>query len=453
MRRACTSFFFGLSMLYGLTAASAQRLSQEAGLRNQLVIESHEYAPRSWHIYAQLESGHDSIQGTDRALFGGLQLGGEVTFDSRYCQLLSIGGHGRAGLQLNGGILAAEQWASACLAVEGLMAFSFGHHLEWQVTPSLASPLVAPAGRYSRETLILDVTVLDYPIDLPQSRERLSLAHSIWRASFDPTTVGDPIVAPMPGQPLESVGRDFQFSIDVDLVRYTRDNWAEGANPDDAWSIGGLGPMLQFGNLTIGGGILRDAAVFNLRVVDIDNLPLFDSGVRLSSGFNWGSTSVYAWDDGREPFTRIRAMTGHLQLFGDVEHMFGRGAGWRAQLGYERRTWPTFDYNAVLEDRVSMSTSRRRNGQSFSASGFLAYSSLIDADTLTLDGAERFVTGGGRIDIVQPIFGQFAITTGVEVARSFYSQLSGQTAPLPGWGMRAFVALTRTWSGASNAQL
>jgi hypothetical protein len=76
-------------------------------------------------------------------------IGGEVSYAGPRCDYLRAGGQLRLGVNDTARV-SAEQWASVCVPV---ITMEFGHHLEWDVRPSLLAPLGQRAGLNRRETL------------------------------------------------------------------------------------------------------------------------------------------------------------------------------------------------------------------------------------------------------------------------------------------------------------
>ena len=119
--------------------ARAEPATQEAAYRE---VPLFPLEPGAFHARAYAQVGADLREAS-------AAIGGEASYQGRRCDYLRAGGQLRLGVN-DTARLSAEQWASACVPV---ITMEFGHHLEWDVRPSLLAPLGLRAGRNRRETL------------------------------------------------------------------------------------------------------------------------------------------------------------------------------------------------------------------------------------------------------------------------------------------------------------
>ena len=136
MRRAIA----GMMMLgAGVGAAWAEPATREAEARSVVLFP---IEGRGWHGRAFAQLGVDEQEGM-------AAVGAEGRYEGARCDYLKAGGQVRLGVN-DSARMAVEQWASVCVPV---ITMEFGHHLEWDVRPSLLAPLGLRPGLNRRETV------------------------------------------------------------------------------------------------------------------------------------------------------------------------------------------------------------------------------------------------------------------------------------------------------------
>jgi hypothetical protein len=391
---------FVLPVLLGAGLASAEE--------PEIQLDGFGLAPIAWRVEAVAGTAHD--RGEAAAQASALA---EVRFTSPVCDLVALGGAFEARAEDRERQVSAEQWASFCMAGNGLPRLGLGHRLEWDVRPALSAPLTVPAAVYRRETLSLDASVLTWI----RGRHVLELGVSRWRLAFAP---GD-----------AASHDEEELSVEADFFRWVR-RAARAGDPDlvlEALSPGLLGfletePSPLYENHS---DIYEAADRFALRAVRAAGIPL---GRRLwvDADVGWAQGSVWAFGAGDARV--VETATGGAAL------RFGAPRA-RASIGARRDLWPSIAQDLVVDDRVVAQLDLAPDRHtSLSLRGFAARTTIID-----VAGEVTHATGGGELVVRHDLGRALELVVGVEVARSFYARLDGTGVPAPTWAGRGWAAL------------
>lgn len=185
--------------------------------------------------------------------------------------------------------------------------------------------------------------------------------------------------------------------VELDFAR-VRGGRIGGAYWDMALGVGGTG---SFSTSTEVNGKVVDEVM-----VTTENLPLMSTGI--------GDARIY----------------GNHKRFG-------------ASLGAERRVYLTSDVELAIESRVSsaLGWSGRQNNLSLEA--FAAHTELW----LDKVQSEETLTGGGKAAWQRALADDLSLQATVEVARSYYANLSGNARPVPGLAMETMATVTKHFRG------
>lgn len=414
-------------MLLGSTVASAEPLTLEAARRDLALDDVH---ARGFHMqgFAQLAGAAADKAEADAAL------GGELRVVGPRCDYVRAGGQARVGWN-RGAQASAEQWASVCLPLF-VTVMEFGHHLEWDVRPSLLAPLRLRAGTNRRETASFHWQPL-----------RMN-AHRFMGGLVDPSAppVARPkylpnLAPPPPGDiVIFEVWTDWEFlwsattplstrqTVDSTPVRYVRDHeaaWGERRDfAVDVFQAGGEFSQPE-------GVDEKGAANVRLWLAKIENLKL--GPVYASAGFGGAAPSAgdYVAQYEREIDLIVPRALLSVETGGSEMH------------GYLRAT---HDASVVADGFVTVD-SRLASGVGFvgehskvSVEGTLARTKLYVPRAMTSTAA----TGGVSLSAARSLSKHLQATLMVDVARSFYAPSVTAADFAPRWGMQVFGALQAT---------
>ena len=378
------------------------------------------------HAFAELSGGS-----TDAAEAGGA-VGGEVRVASARCDYVRVGGQGRLGWN-RGARASAEQWASVCVPIN---VMEFGHHLEWDVRPSLLAPLKLRAGTNRRETASFHWQ----PLRMNAHRLLLTAHHP----DDPPPPPADPNTVLAPGDMvLFEVWTDWVFlwsassavsqlqTVDVATFRYVRDYvapWGEPRNLTvDAFRAGGAFAQSGLGENSSGGGV-------HLWILGIENLklgPLYASaGGGLSSA---GAGELVTEYERQVEVTKPRAMA---QLEAGGRHVRGYLKGL-----HDTQAVP--DGYVAVDSRLTAGLEVMTDRTRATLDGALARTEVHVPGEMEVVTAKA-VTGGVSLTAARTLTKHLEASVLVEVARSFYAPEVTALDFAPRWGVQAFGTLRAT---------
>ncbi|HWO18971.1 MAG TPA: hypothetical protein VNO30_09345 [Kofleriaceae bacterium] len=389
---------------------------RELGLGPRTVVTRGE---TRWSAFAQLvgEGAADLAAGTRRGE-AAAAIGAELRVMHERCELVRVGGQAR--LAWSGAARpSAEQWASGCLGFE-VFLLELGHHLEWDVRPSLLAPLELRPGLNRRETASfrfapfhMAMTIFEKP-EAPRGTEHIAL--------FDFTTrVSWLWSADSPGA--------WHSSVEAVGIRYERPQLAPWGEHRD----------YQVDIVAGGGESSDDGSAIAAWAVRIHNRQMGRAFVTGGIGFASASLGpiIMVGDISRHQveLTTLRALlaveTGGSQLHGYVR------ATNDARLGA--------DAYVLRESRLTSGLALDASGTRAGLDGYVGFTTLYPLGAASVQGA----TGGAQLSLARGLGAHLEATLQLEVARSFYApySLGEATAGAPGtprWGMNAMVALQAT---------
>jgi hypothetical protein len=369
-----------------------------------------------WAAFAQLVGeGAADLPTRERRGEGAAAVGAELRVVSPRCDLVRIGGQARLAWSGNARP-SAEQWANGCLVFD-IFTAELGHHLEWDVRPSLLAPVQLRAGLNRRETVRLHVEPF-----------RLSLA-----AMTPPE-----LRAGAPAGSLVLFELDTHLTVlwseDAPLV-WRQQVEATGIRYERA-QLAPWGERRDFGvDIVAGGGEFTDeGSSLRAWVVRIENVAL--GPVYASGGIGFASAAVGPFID---PITRQVELTtprvlASLETGGDLVH---------GSLRVRNDVGITADGFAVVDSRVSGSLALEASRTRIALDGFAGTAKLHAPERAPVRGA----TGGASLAIARGVGAHLEATLQLEAARSFYAlppdAMAGALGP-PRWGVSAVAALQAT---------
>lgn len=400
-----------LTSLLAARAAGAEPETVEGALREPIFrgFERPGFGARGFALVgADVEGGTAAV-------------GGELKLSARDCDYLVAGGQVRAAIA-DGAQLSAEQWASACLPIR---VMDVGHHLEWDVRPSLLAPLGLRAGRNRRETLHFHWQPLRGPLP--------AVLGAIERG--EAKRQGLPPPAPRTAEEDARLPQGDLIIFDVS-VRHTR-LWSADA-PDDVATleqVEALPVAYARGKLFVevmsGGGEFNDhGSLIHVWLTKIEQLTL--GPVRATGGIGvvTGSAGPFVDAVSREvSVTTPRAVLG--LAVGDERR--------QAELRATRDVTLAPDGYVTLDSRLALSL----------AGGgprtWLSFDSALARTEAHVPGrALRIATTGGvALTLARRLTPRLEASARLEVARSFYAT-PDLLEVAPGWGATGFAVLQAT---------
>lgn len=394
----------------GVAAAHAEPATQEAAARDAWLFPT---GPGRFHARGFAQLGADAVE-------GGAAIGGEVSYAGPRCDYLRAGGQLR--LEVNDTArVSAEQWASACVPV---ITMEFGHHLEWDVRPSLLAPLGLRAGLNRRETLRFHWQPLRGPLPrvlaavergeaakqgLPRPRERTPAEEArlpqgelvIFDIDVQHTILWDASTM-APATSLERV--------EAVPFRYARDRFT-----------------LDIG---AGGGEFTDAgALVHAWLVKLEDFGVGPVDVTAGVGVASGSAGPFVEQYTREvDVTTPRAVVG-LALPGE------RVA---ASLRATRDVALAPDGYVTLDSRLAAALAVTGAATRVTLDGTLARTAV---HVPGMAAVTRATTGGGALTLAHRLSPRLTASARFELARSFYAADVLRFAAAPRWGATGFAVL------------
>jgi hypothetical protein len=360
-------------------------------------------------------------------------VGGELRYRGTRCDYVRVGGQGRLAYR-EGTQTSMEQWASACVPI---FIMELGHHLEWDVRPSLLASLGLRPGTNRRETVAFHWQPLRAPFN------KLLAAIEAGEAKKQGIKLEHPID---PDDPALPRGDALVFDTRVDFqIAWSANGEPVVKDKAEVISFGYIKPRLaawgEARDFSIeifrGGGEFVDGrreedhtatvGVWILRLANIKLGPVFATA---GGGIVSGSAGPFVSDVERE----VSLTTGRAEL--------GVETGGKYVHGYLRGmrdiVLATDGYGYVAIDNratggIGIELPRGRIG----LEGVLAKDEIHAPGMPTV----RANTGGGSLSIVQRLAPYVDATLRLDVARSFYASRTDQLDFVPRWGTNVFAGL------------
>lgn len=379
------------------------------------------------HAFAQLSGG-----ATDGAEASGA-VGGEFRVASARCDYLRVGGQARLRWSPEAQA-SAEQWASACLPIH---VMEIGHHLEWDVRPSLLAPLGLRPGTNRRET----VSFHWQPLRMNAHRLLLTAHHP----DDPPPPPADPKTVLAPGDlVLFEVWTDGQFlwsateplsmrqTVDVSTFRYIRDHtspWGDARDLTvDLFRAGGA--FVQPGQ-TAQQGSASNVGVWMLTIENLKLGPLYASA---GGGIASAAAGDYVGEyEQQVDVTKPRIMAS-LETGGRHVRGYLKGV-------HDAQTVP--DGYVAIDARATAGIEVLTKNTRASLDGALARTEVLVPGVMEVLKA-RASTGGVSLNAAHTLTKHVQATALIDVARSFYPPAATSLDFTPRWGVQAFVSLKAT---------
>lgn len=414
----------GWSIVLAAAAATPARADVETieGQQRELGLGPRDAVGRSglrWSAFAQLVGeGEAALALRERRAEGTAAVGAELRVVRERCEPVRLGGQAR--LAWSGAARpSAEQWASGCLDADFLMA-ELGHHLEWDVRPSLLAPIQLRAGLNRRETMSVNVQMLRMPLSLLDGPEPRLVPrtdafvlfdvelHASWMWSED--------TPPAAHQEVEAIG-----------IRYERP------------AIAPWGERRDYGvDVVAGGGEFTDAgssvAAWVVRISNYQSGPVFVTG-----GIGFSSAGI-------GPLVTRGDITEHQIDLTTPRALVALETGGSRLHGYVRGTNDIglgADGYILRDSRLAGGLALEAPGTRLGLDGFVGKTKLYALDVAPVRGT----TGGAALSLARGLGAHLEATLQLEVARSFYAlapeAMAGALGP-PRWGVNAMAALQAT---------
>ena len=375
----------------------------------------------SWRVDAALSSFTAAVDGESTAA-GIAAASGEAALSHGEDDLVVIGGQIGAGAGETAP-LAAQQWAELAL-MRGDIDYTIGHHLEWDVRPTLLAPPRLRADLNRRETIRVSFHALSMQLNdpgplalVPVPPERLRFGWMDTRIAID-WTAGEQAALGS-----TSVGAE------MGMLGYARER-ADGGDPLEVW-------------------VFHSGAEMTIPAVEDDtpsvmqmHFDLFRVAGARAGDFRIGARAGFA------AHSLLRASAdGEVVESADALTLepglsIERDAGeltWR--LAAERSHWAHWSGAAIIDDRATLSFRAPWGRFRTRAEVFGARS-----HRLTLAGDLTGATTGGMSTLVETDLGRHAtLRVRNDVGRGFYA--AGATLDEPRWAAETLATLAL---GAGN---
>lgn len=376
------------------------------------------------NAFAQLDGGA-SNENAEGALSGG----GELHYKGTRCDYIRAGGQARLAWRgQEGTIPSAEQWASVCAPI---YIMELQHHLEWDVHPSLLSPLGLRPGANRRETVTFHWQPLRAPLP--------ALLHSMEAAEAKKEGLPPPQYSADDDAKLPH-GDMVLFDVHVETTllwsrggavsmretpeavpfRYIREHVAPwGEHRDFVVDVG-----------SGGGDFVDDGASVHVWLVRLDNLklgPLYTTGGIGIASADVGPfvTPVERQVTATAPRAVLAIETGGTRVHGEVR---ATNDVMVAPDGY-----------LALESRLATTIASTVDSTRVALSGAVARTEVGVPDAMPVSRVH--VTGGGALSVVHHFSSHLEGSIQLDVARSFYAARLAEQDFTPRWGVNAFAAL------------
>ena len=407
--RAATITILGAAL--SASVARAEPGTVEAAAREISVFEPVRPGELHGRVYAQLGAVDDEAAAA---------LGAEASYQGSRCDYARAGGQVRLGVN-DDARLTAEQWASVCIPV---ITMEFGHHLEWDVRPSLLAPLGLRPGRNRRETLRFHWQPLRGP--LPKVLAAIERGEAAKQGLPPPPERTPAQEARLPQ------GELVIFEVDVAHTIL--------------WDASSAAPAVH----------LEQVEAYPFRYVnDRFTVDVFQGG----GEFHDGGATVHAWllkleRLGLGPLELTGglgiASAGAGELVDDVSREVDvteprlvagvayRRGGLAAELRAARDVALVPDGYVTVESRVDASLAWEGVATRLALSATRARTDVHVPGAPVVAGA---LTGGGALALARRLSPHLSASARVEVARSFYAADVLALERAPRWGATAFAVL------------
>lgn len=396
----------------GTGAVRAEPATREAEARSVVLFP---IEGRGWHGRAFAQLGVDEQEGT-------AAVGAEGRYEGARCDYLKAGGQVRLGVN-DSARMAVEQWASACVPV---ITMEFGHHLEWDVRPSLLAPLGLRPGRNRRETVHFHWQPLRGP--LPRVLAAVERGEAKKQGLPSPPVRTPEEEARLPQGDLIIFDIDIRHTILWDAEGALPASWLEQV---EAAPFRYINERFQL-DIGQGGGEFNDAGslvhAWLLKLEDLGIGPIdVTGGIGVASG-SAGELVDPATYTKEVDVTSPRAVVG-LAWRDDVVD---------ASVRASRDVTLVPDGYVTVDSRLDAALSIARPSTRVTVDGSVARTA-VHVPGMTR-GAEALV-GGGALSIARRVTPRITASARFELARSFYAADVLAFDRVPRWGATGFAAL------------
>ncbi len=403
-----------LLVLCAPVAVAAEPATREAAARE---VPLFRVAPARGHARAFVQLGAIDDE-------AGVAAGGEASYHSDRCDYLRAGGQLRVGMNDTVRV-AAEQWASVCVPV---ITMEFGHHLEWDVRPSLLAPLGLRPGRNRRETLRFHWQPLRGR--LPQVLAAVERGEAAKQGLPPPAERTPAQVARLPQ------GEVIIFDVDLHhTILWDASTTAPAAALDqvEAAPFRYVHDRFTLDIVAAGGVFADDGAMVHAWLVKLEDFGIGPIDVTGGIGIVTGSAGPFqAAVDGYRPreieVTSPRAVVG-LAVPGDRVTASIRAS-------HDVDLVP--DGYVTVDSRLAAALTIEGRATRLSLEGALA------ATEVHVPGTSRVATattGGGALALAHRLTPRLTASARFELARSFYAADVLAFERAPRWGASGFVVL------------
>ena len=407
--------------------AAAQSLSvtRESALHEDVPV-SVEMVPAklhlSWRLDAALSSVTSAVDG-ETASAGVAGVEGEVGLAHGEDDLIVVGGQVAAGAGETAP-LTAQQWAQLAL-FRGDIDYVLGHHLEWDVRPTLLAPPKLRADLNRRETITVKFHALSAqlnppgPLDLvEETPEYLRFGWMDTRITLD-WAAGDTAAL---GSTSVAAG--------MGMFGYARER-EDGGVPLEVWIFHSGAEM----TMPEGGDDAISVMQMYFDVFRVSGARIGDWRVAARAGF--AAHSLYRYDDAAgEAIESTDAIS--LEPAASIERDAGEAT---YKVAAERNHWAHWTGSAIIDDRLSLAVTAPLGRFRTRAEIFGARS-----HRLSLGGGLAAATTGGMSALIETDLGRHAIfRIRNDVGRGFYA--AGATLEEPRWAAETLATLSL---GAGN---
>jgi len=384
------------------------------------------------NAFAQITAGasSDAADAIRRdAAEGAVSAGGELHYKGTRCDYIRAGGQARLAWRgQEGTIPSAEQWASVCAPI---YIMELQHHLEWDVHPSLLSPLGLRPGANRRETVTFHWQPLRAPLP--------ALLHSMEAAEAQKEGLPAPPHAAEDDAKLPH-GDMVLFDVHVETTIL----WSRGGalsmreTPETApfrYIREHVAPWGEHRDFVVdvfagGGDFVDDGASVHVWILRLDNLklgPLYTTG-----GIGIASADVGPFVSPVERQVVANAPRAVLAVETGGERVHG-------EVRATNDVMVAPDGYLALESRLASTIGSTLGDTRVALTGAVARTEIGVPDAMPVSRVH--VTGGGALSAVHHFSSHLEGTVQLEVARSFYAARLAEQDFQPRWGVNAFAAL------------
>jgi hypothetical protein len=414
-----------LAAIPGTAAADTLAVTREAALHEDVPAQV-DVVPAALRLSWRMDAALSSVTATvdeDTATAGVAGVEAELALSHGPDDLIVVGG------QLGAGVgdtapMSAQQWAQLAL-FRGDIDYTIGHHLEWDVRPTLLAPPRMRADLNRRETVTVSFHALSArtnprgPLDLvDETPEYLRFGWMDTRVTIDWTAGDDALLG------ATSVGAG------MGMIGYARER-DDGGDPLEVWIFHSGAEMLMPGE--------PDATTVMQMYFDLFRVAgarVGDFRVAARAGFAAHSLLRADPEDPQAEPEYTDAIT--LEPAVAVERDFDEAT---VRLAAERSHWGHWTGSAIIDDRLSFALTAP-------IGRFRTRAELFGARShrLTLGGGLAAATTGGSSALIETDVGRHAVfRVRSDVGRGFYA--TGATLDEPRWAAETLATLSL---GAGN---